>query len=316
MDNHHYKTTIVTMFFNIKNLSDTSESIRSVEWYMERARKTLCLPFPMVIFCDAVMQPVLEAIRNEYTASTTIPTQYVVKDITDYDFYKNNHPIISRHRQKSRIYTKENRNTPSYFILCIFKLIALLIAKQRDDFNTPYYAWVDIGGSHVASTEFVENATLICSNPLPKVRACFIHYRSPTEISDMALFTPRAVCGIAATFFTVDRSHIEPLYTAVLSVFYENLTRDVGHSDEMCLIYVYHRFPHLFDIYFGDYYSSLTNYYYVQRDYTCIKHHFIKNALNDNRQDLARASAKNILESVEKKLLTLDASEIEWLRKL
>lgn len=316
MAHEGHKTTIVTMFFNLKNLSDASEHTRTVEWYMENSRKTLSLPFPMVIFCDSVTQPALEAIRNEYTALTNIPTQYIVKDIVDYDFYKNNHPIISRHRQHSRIYTKTNRNTPSYFILTIFKFIALLIAKQRDDFKTPYYAWLDIGCSHVASTNFVENAMRIFSNPLSKVRACFIHYRSQKEISDMVLYTTRGMCGIAGGFITVERGYVEALYTAILSVFYEMLSRDVGHSEETCLVYVYHRFPHLFNIYYGDYYSLLTNYYTVQKDYRGIKHHFIQNALNDNRQDLARAAAQNILDSVDQQLLTLDSSEIVWLRNL
>jgi hypothetical protein len=311
-----YKTTIVTMFFNLKNLSDASEYTRPTEWYLENSRKTLSLPFPMVIFCDAVTQPALEAIRNEYTALTNAPTQYIIKDITEYDFYTNNYPIITRHRENSRIYTKQNRNTTSYFILTLFKFIGLTIAKHRNDYNTSYYAWLDIGCSHVASTNFEDYAMKIFSNPLPKVRACYIHYRSPKEINDMVHYTSRALCGIAAGLITVQREYVEPLYTAVLSVFYEMLSRSVGHSEETCLVYVYHRFPHFFNIYYGDYYSLLSNYYTVRRDYPAVKRYFIENALNDNRQDLAKDAAQNVLESVDLNLLTLEVNEIEWLRKL
>jgi hypothetical protein len=198
----------------------------------------------------------------------------------------------------------------------LFKFIGLNIAKQRNDFKTPYDAWLDIGCSHVASSNFEDYAIRIFNNPLPKIRACYIHYRSPKEINDMILYTPGGPCGIAAGLITVEREYVEGLYTSIFSIFYEMLTRGVGHSEETCLIYTYHRFPHLFNMYYGDYYSLLSNYHTVQKDYPAVKKYFIQNALNDNRQDLAKAAAQNVLESVDLNLLTLELNEIEWLRKL
>ena len=48
-----YKSTIVTMYFNLKDLKDSSPQTRPQSFYMENGRATLKLQNPMVIFCDS-----------------------------------------------------------------------------------------------------------------------------------------------------------------------------------------------------------------------------------------------------------------------
>ena len=45
-------TTVVTMFFDMKNRPDATERTRPKSFYLDKGRQTLKLNFPMVVFCD------------------------------------------------------------------------------------------------------------------------------------------------------------------------------------------------------------------------------------------------------------------------
>ena len=52
--------------------------------------------------------------------------------------------------------------------------VGLLISKQKNPYGTPFYAWVDFGGSHIMRS-FNEYAPKMLENPNPKVSFCYIH---------------------------------------------------------------------------------------------------------------------------------------------
>jgi hypothetical protein len=96
------KSVSVTMFFDLKSLPDATTSVRPVEFYVENGRTTLSTKSPMVIFCDETTKVWIEKLRNEVCPEEE--TIYIVKKITDYDFYKLNHSIIKENREKLRGY--------------------------------------------------------------------------------------------------------------------------------------------------------------------------------------------------------------------
>ena len=58
-------TTIVSMYFNLKALPDTSAEVRPMEFYLEKGRAVLSLPNPIVFFCDSETKPLIQALRDE-----------------------------------------------------------------------------------------------------------------------------------------------------------------------------------------------------------------------------------------------------------
>jgi len=296
------KTTVITMFFNLKNLKDTSKETRPIDFYIQNGKLTLQLQYPMVIFCDEDTQPILKEIRDTYVDSDIIKTIYIVKKLTDYDFYIHNYSIVSENRRKSNGYKNpEDRNTVSYFLLMLLKAYSISISKQRNDFNTEFYAWVDFGCSHICR-KFTEYSVKMLDNPNPKVSCCYIHYRSSSELSNMKEYMEYGgKCGVAATAFTVHKDYADKFKNAMFSIFNEMLYRGYGHSDETLMTYCYDRFPELFTIYYGDYYSILTNYHEPQEDLNSIKQFFIYEALNKNRPDLANHAICAIIDSLSKK---------------
>ena len=63
------KTTVVTMFFNLKHLRDSSNGTRDLEFYMNNGKATLQLRYPMVVFCDESTVDMIKKIRDDLGAS-------------------------------------------------------------------------------------------------------------------------------------------------------------------------------------------------------------------------------------------------------
>jgi len=285
-------SVIVTMFFNLKNLKDASVQTRPQEFYIENGRETLKLKYPMIIFCDESTYEFLKKIRDEEVDSN-IQTEYVIKNFTEYEYYQQNWDIINENRKKSKGYKDPtDRNTVSYFLMGMFKPLALLLAKQI--INANYYAWIDLGCNHIVR-KLSEYAPKMLDNPNSNISVCYIHFRSHNEINNMKQYMEYGGrCGIASTAYTVDRECINKYYNLMFSIFNEMLVNGVGHTDETVMVYCYDRHPELFNIYYGDYYSIFTNYHKPIEDHYSIKNYFIEECVRKGRSDLAEIAENKL----------------------
>jgi len=258
---------------------------------MEHGKVTLSLVTPMVIFCDETTKPLIEVIRLAAVPDPSL-TIYVVKNITDYDFYKNNIDIVLENRKGLAHYVN-SRNTASYCLMTVFKFHALLIAKQL--IQTPFYAWADFGGNH-AMRSFQKSMTKILANPKPKITLCYVHYRGTKELASMKdYFRGGGPCGVVAGCFTVEAAYMNRFYNGTESIFHEMLAQGVGHSEEGVLTYFYHRYPELCTLYNGDYYSIGQNYHEPHEDHYAIRKFFIQKCIEKGRPDLAKTAAQTLL---------------------
>lgn len=311
------KPTIVTMYFNLKELPDTSKETRPIEFYLKNGRGTLQMPYPMVLFCDSVTRPLLQSLRDELVNPDEVPTIYIERPLNDYDFYKMNWSVITENRKKSTYYKNAgDRNTVSYLLVCMFKIIAIQTASQRNDFGSYHYFWMDFGCSHVAKNDMYESAIKMLEKPNPKVSVLYINYRGKQELQDMENVVNRGTCGMAGTVFSAQKEYITPFCSYMWSTFYEMVARGVGHTDEQVFTYCYDRQPQLFTIYFGDYYSVIRNYHHVCQDWHTIKYCFIQKAQLCGRNDLAQAAVKAILDGYDKGQSDFPESEVAAFRVL
>jgi len=314
-DQKQPKPTIVTMYFNLKELPDTSKETRSIEFYLKNGRGTLQMPYPMVLFCDSVTRPLLQSLRDELVNPDEVPTIYIERPLNDYDFYKMNWAVITENRKKSTYYKNAgDRNTVSYLLVCMFKIIAIQTASQRNDFGSYHYFWMDFGCSHVAKNDMYESTIKMLEKPNPKVSVLYINYRGKQELQDMENVVNRGTCGMAGTVFSAQKEYITPFCSYMWSTFYEMVARGVGHTDEQVFTYCYDRQPQLFTIYFGDYYSVIRNYHYVCQDWHTIKYCFIQKAQVCGRTDLAQAAIKAILDGYDKGQSDFPESEVAAFR--
>ena len=307
--------TVVTMLFDIC-LSEEFDNVftnkrRPIDFYFNQSKSVLSLQNPMVIFCDNNTVDKLKEMR-EAAVGTNIPTQYIVKNIVEYDFYKLHvEQINSIRKTHFETYKTQHGVLAWYTLITMFKYLALFISKQHNFFNTTHYAWVDVGCTHIVKS-FDEYAPLMLNNPRSKVSVCYIHYRSRYDLYPIDKFlNNRGPCGIAAGAYTVEASYVDKLYHIGMSVFHEQLFNKYIHSDEQVLTYCYDKNPEIFNLYYGDYYSIFTNYHKPNNDQQSIYKYFIQNALRNNRPDLAVDAARQILsadyvdESLKNKLIEI-----------
>lgn len=303
----------VTMFFNLKPLSDTTELTRSQEFYKKNCVATLSIKNPLVIFCDSTTRAWIEPLRKSLSEAET---QYVEKNITDYEHYKVNFPIIVNNRKTSPTYNNpDNRNTPSFLLTTTFKYYALQMASEIIQ-DASHYIWVDFGCQHIV-WEAQTRLQAIFDNPRSKVTMTYIHYRSSQDVKDMkAYLSNGGPCSLAATVFSIEKSYMNLFFTRCMTIFYEQLSNMVGHNEEQVFVYLYDRYPEMFNLVYGDYYSTVSNYHDVVRDYHCIRQCFINKALSSGRRDLVTTAAAAILESHAKGKLELPQGELDFLRTL
>lgn len=291
-----YKSTVVTFFFDLSTVDDYVPNNRSIDFYIKNGRNTLMIDRPMVIFCDPSHKNKIEEIRNEYCP--TIPTVYIEKNLQEYDHYKLNWPLLDKNHVHSN--TRVNR---SYFLTMTFKYVALLIAAKRNDFSTSHYTWIDFGCSHVAPKDFVESARALLDNPRPRIGVCYIRHRYKDDLVNSETFCNKGGCGIGGGVISVERDYMFKLYPRYMRIFYEHVEKTIWYSDEQIMTYVHHRHPELFDIYYGDYKSLLTNYIAIQDDWHHIRWFFINEAVKVGDYVSAKKALDKLLESLNKGLI-------------
>jgi hypothetical protein len=292
-----YKSTVVTFFFDLSKLEDYVPNNRSIDFYIKNGRNTLMIDRPMVIFCDPSHKKNIEEIRNE--CCPNIPTVYIEQNLQEYEHYKLNWPLLD----KNHVYSNSRVNR-SYFLTMTFKYVALLIAAKRNDFSTSHYTWIDFGCSHVAPKNFVESARLLLDNPRPRIGVCYIRYRNHKDLIDSSSFCKRGQCGIAGGIISVEREYMFKLYPRYMRIFYEHVEKQIWYSDEQIMTYVHDRHADLFDVYYGDYKSLLTNYIAIKDDWHHIRWFFINEAVKAGDYQSAKQTLNKLLESVKTGLVT------------
>lgn len=287
------KTVAVTMFFDLKHLSDALPNVRTAEFYKNHGKITLATPAPMVVFCDSTTKPWIAEMRQELAPGHE--THYVEQNITEYDLYKHNHAIIIENRSKSPAYKEANqRNTASYLLTCMFKFTAVLLA-QRVVPDATHFLWIDFGCGHVVE-EVPKYIGDILTNPKPLCCVNYIHYRQSGALKDIAAYLMwMAPTSIAGTMWTCEAHLVRRLYVRAMSIFYEQLAHGVGHTDESVFTYLYDRHPEMFTLYYGDYRSCARNYHYIRGDVGHIQYNFVREARMHGRDDLGDICDAEIL---------------------
>jgi hypothetical protein len=275
------------MFFDLKKLPDSTESLRPIEFYLNHGKKTLELPYPMVLFCDEKTRPLLEKIRGD------LPTTYIEKNITEYDYFKELYPKVVENRKV--IPSHDSRNTSSYFLTSLFKIHAINLAKEGNYYpDTSHYFWIDLGGSHVMRG-FPEAVYKMLDNPRPKISCGYIHYRSDEELKNAKQFImQRNNTCIGGGIISIESNFVNKFYNNIFEILNEQISMGIGYSDQQCIVYSYSRHPEWFNLYFADYYSLVTNYHKTIEDIQCVQNHFILNAKRSGKTDLVELALNSL----------------------
>ena len=287
MPNNSY--TFVTGYFDLTNYDDASPEIkaRPSSFYLQCANTTMSINTNLVIFTEEKFKDDLEKLRPEYLKHKT---KFILCKFEDFPLHKYREKIKENRNINP---TSDPRNTVSYYLCCMTRYQMVKIVTELNPFNTTHFGWCDLGIErqgfrNCASFENV----LSCFRD--KVSACYIDYIPQTLINNVKDYYKWGRCSIASGFFTGKLENINLFCKLINEKFIYYVEQGFGHADEQLFSPVYFENKDLFDFYFGDYKSIITNYCYIKEDINSILDHLISNSFHYQNYQLCYLSCKSV----------------------
>jgi hypothetical protein len=291
---HKNKTddwTLVTAYFDLTRFDDASPEIRerNLGHYMLNAKSTMSLPYNLVVYCEEKHLEVLKAMRPYYLQDRV---RYHVVDFDDLYFRiggsdENKDPgmTFSAYRQvikNNRLVkpTVDNRNTPSYYLLCMARYIIMKQTIDTNVFGSTHFGWINICIERMGYSNLVhlDEALGVHRN---KFSTCYIDYIPEGVVNDLReYFINGGRCGMCSGFFTGDAYYMWTVADLIENQFIEYLKAGYGHADEQLYSPVYFKNPNLFQHYYGDYHQMITNYVWIYQAPSVPILHFIRNSFD------------------------------------
>lgn len=269
--------TVVTAYFDLTKLPDASDSIKSrpLSYYLDRSKTTLSLDLNMVIYCDKQSYDQIYAVRPEFLRSKT---RYVIMEFEDFPLNSYRNKIVLNRILKP--YQFDDRNTASYYLFCMSRYCMMKETIKENTFSSTHFAWVNlcIGEIHWKNCRELEPAFKVFRD---KFSTVYIDYIPQSLIDNLDEYFKWGRCSLASGFFTGNAYYMSKVCTLIENQFIEYVEKGYGHSDEQLYSPVYFKNRHLFEVYYGDYHSVVTNYRRIEDDVFSVLGHLCTNAFKN-----------------------------------
>ena len=249
--------TVVTAYFDLTKMPDASPAIkqRSQPYYMENARATLGLDQNLVVFCEEENLEQLKALRPSHLLEKT-------------RFYTVNFENLpmTKYRDTIRMnrikfpYRGDERNTPSYYLLCMARYGLLKRVMDENPFKSSHFSWLNICIERMGYNNLVHLDDIFDLPARDKVSTTFIDYISKNSLTPVKNYYEFGRCSLCSGFFTGAKSYLYDFCNRIEEKFLYYLSLGYGHADEQLYSPVYFDAPELFEPYYGDYQQMITNY--------------------------------------------------------
>lgn len=267
--------TLVTAYFDLTKYPEASNEIKSRDfnYYLNHAKDTLTLDQNLVIYCEADKFDEIKKVRDSIDPHEN-KTKYYIKNFNDW-FTQGEREKILLNRQ-THPYNFDPRNTASYYLFCVSRYKMLVETIDTNPFNTTHFAWINFCVSRMGKGVGHLNEALSVNRD--RFSTCYIDYIPQNLINNIQEYWKYGRCSMCSGFFTGNAYYMKKVCTLILEKFYHYLSLGYGHADEQLYSPVYFEQPELFEHYYGDYQSMITNYVHSYEDPEKIVGIFIQNS--------------------------------------
>jgi hypothetical protein len=248
--------TVVTGYFDLTKMPDASISIkaRPAQHYLENARATMAVEQNLVVFCEPEAVEILKGMRPAWLEAHT---KYIPMSFEDFRMTQYRSKI--QENRKTHPYQFDDRNTASYYLLCMARYDMLKRVMEENPFGSTHFAWLNIciermGWKNVAALERV------WPEQRDRFSTCWIDYQPEALVRNLPEYFKWGRCGMCSGFFTGRLNFMKEFCDSVEQKFLEALEAGYGHADEQLFSQVYFDKPDIFEHYYGDYQEMITNY--------------------------------------------------------
>lgn len=306
--------TFVTSCFDLTRCSDANESIKSrpVSFYLENAKTTMSLDVNLVVYCDEYSYNDLKELRPEYLREKT---KYIVMSFEDFPLIKHRNRIILNRLLKP--YQFDDANTASYYLSCMTKYTMLKETIEKNIFSSTHFAWINLCVEKMGYKNCL-NLSKVIQTYRDKFSICYIDYNPPSLISNLDEYFKWGRCSFCSGFLTGNVHYMYTVCTLIEKQFMEYLELGYGHTDEQLYSAVYFNNRDLFELYYGDYHSMVTNYLRIDDHVTTIFQHIIEKTYTNKDWRVCYDACLKVLEYCERRegLASLSIQQDAFLKYL
>lgn len=282
--------TFVTAYFNLTKCPDASNKIkeRDLFYYIENANSTMSINANLVVFCDKESLPFLKSLRPSHLVERT---KYLVCDFEDFPLTKYRDKIIQN--RIDHPYHFDERNTASYYLFCMARYDMVKTVIRENPFNSTHFAWVNICIERMGYKNLM-NFENVMAEMRDKFSTCYIDYIPETLVKNLPEYFLFGRCSMCSGFFTGNAFYMKKFCDEIEKQFLEYLELGYGHADEQLYSPVFFKNRDIFEFYYGDYGSMITNYDMIRVHQREIVRNFVGNSFRGKEYELC-AEAHSLL---------------------
>lgn len=284
-----YNWTFVTGYFDLTRYDDASQEIkeRPFDFYLQGMNATMGIEANLVVYCDQKSHESIERLRPDYLKKYT---KYVIMDFDEFP--------LNKYRQK----IKENRivnpvadprNTVSYYLFCMARYEMIKREIDINTFGSSHFAWVnvDIERYGYKNVRAIQDVIKINRD---KFSTVYIDYIPQSLVEDLPTYFKWGRCSLCSGFFTGNTEYFKRFCVLIEQQFIEYVEAGYGHADEQLFSPIYFKNRDLFEVYYGDYQSMVTNYVEIREDVNSVIRFLITNSFNNQDWEVCYKACKAV----------------------
>ena len=310
VDYNNDNWTLISAYFDLTKMSDASVDInkRSESYYFNHSIGTLNMDVNMVIFCEKENVDKFKQIRPSH-----LKTKYYICKFEDFYMFKHKSKIAENRKMKP--YMFDNRNTPSYYLLCLVKYEMLRIAMKDNIFNSTHFGWFNLCMEKQGYKNLVHiNENLALNRD--KFSACYIDHVSRKIVENTAEYFLYGRCSFSSGFFTGNKEYMTKFCDYMEDEFLDLLNKGYGHADEQIYSIIYFKHPEIFEFFIGDYDCMVTDYAFVYDKPSEPLRNLITNSYKNEDFDTCFKACSIFWNSYKKKKFKLDKNLLLYFIKM
>ena len=288
--------TIVTAYIDLTKCPDASKTINSrpENHYLSTANTTMSLDRNLVVYCEEENVEKLWNLRPKHLHEKTRIISIVFDDfMIGHKSVKELREII-KYNRIDHPYNFDDRNIPSYYILCMLRYQILLNTMKENVLGSTHFAWVNICVEryHWSNARYLDEAFNLKRN---KFSTCTIDYIPESLVNNLEEFWKYGRSGIGESgFFTGNDYYMGIFCKEIIAQFYHFLDLKVGHADEQLYNKIFFMQPEIFDLYYGDYNEMVINYCSVKSHPEKVVNTVIRNSYNAKDYTVCKQACKAV----------------------
>lgn len=313
--------TLVTAYFDLTKCPDASADIKSRDsaHYLKNAVSTMSLPYNLVVYCEGASVEALMALRPQYLKAQT---RFIICEFDSLTFTKDGVPLTENfsdyrvkiiENRKKNPYSFDNRNTASYYLLCMARYVILKDVLQKNPFDSTHFAWINICIERMGYKN-VMHLDEALSRKRDRFSTCYIDYIPESLVVNTAEYYKWGRCSMCSGFFTGNKEYMGKACDLIENKFLEYLAMGYGHADEQLFSAVYFQNKEIFEHYYGDYRQMISNYAYVYDAAEPPIYNFIRNSYKHKDYKKCKEACDYVWKSIELGKVTCAAEFFTELR--